>query len=198
MKHADLHHPGICLKCPNQVCRLISTIILCCWNPEVCWLASPMGLIKMLHSSMLTCITHESCWLISPRYMFELPKPCMSTYIINYPFVVEIHVCSISYDAYWLTSPRDIFVLPEPSMSTYITHQHHLVGKNLKYVDINHPLLQLCHLSMAYLHHWVHIKMTLKLIIIQITDTWWDTLCHTCMNFADTWIRILTWHSWYK
>ena len=48
-------------------------------NPEVCWLTSPMGIIKMLHFSMMTCIIHGwrwycaltifQCWVLSTMRM---------------------------------------------------------------------------------------------------------------------------------
>ena len=54
-KYVNLHHP----------------VSFNYWNPEVCWLTSPMGAIKIIHFSMLTCKS-------------------MSTYISQYLLVIEI------------------------------------------------------------------------------------------------------------
>ena len=85
-KYVNLYHP----------------VSLSYWNPEVCWLTSPMGAIKMLHLCMMPCIIHvnsrsnEVCWLSSPMgaikmiHWIMLTCKSMSTYITQYPLIIEI------------------------------------------------------------------------------------------------------------
>ena len=105
------------------------SVSLSYWNPEVCWLTSPMGTIKMIHLSMMTCIIHVYsrssgvCWLASFLCALDLMKYAD----LHHPWVIKIIHLSM---------------LTCKSMSTYIT-QYLLVIEILKYVDLHHPWLQL-------------------------------------------------------
>ena len=89
------------------------------WNPEVCWLTSPMGAIKMLHLSKLTCKS-------------------MTTYITQYLSLIEILKYVDIHHPWVQLNMLHLSMLTCKSMSTYIT-QYLLLIEILKYVDLHHP-----------------------------------------------------------
>ena len=103
-------------------------------NPEVCWLTSPMGIIKMLH------------FRCNQNYPFE--------YADLQKYVNLHHPVSFSYwnpEVCWLTSPMGAIKMPHLSMMTCIIHvcwrsncvcwlASPLCALDLmKYADLHHP-----------------------------------------------------------
>ena len=127
MKYADLHHQRLYLNCLNQVCQLVSPIILMptcithVWSYEVCRLTSPSDIFELPQSSMPTCITHY--------FYADLHHPCV-------PFILWSVRSYITQGYIWIAStkyanlyhPLSLCRLASPmcaldlkSMPTYIT-----------------------------------------------------------------------------
>ena len=103
-KYVNLHHP----------------VSFTYWKPEVCWLTSPMGAIRMLHLSMLTCksmstyITQYLLLIEILKYV-DLHHPCVST--IQWSMLTCITpLCSRSYEVCWVTSPSFSFGFWNPDI----------------------------------------------------------------------------------